>query len=150
MSSFTLEMHHIDAFDELIRPSKAIVIGKRIYLQILVSNALYIHQTTQERFSSDCNYCQLSNATTGLVNPKDIKSEKDQKIDILNKAQCGNDFFEVKKLENDTHYQFSFLAFAFDGEEAFDMVSDSHDQESPDGDSRPDMDADGGRNIKFS
>ena len=73
---------------------------------------------------------------------------KDQKIDILNKAQCWNDFFEVKKLENDT--QFSFLAFAFDGEEAFDMVSDSLDRESPDGDSRPDMDADGGRNFKIS
>ena len=71
-------------------------------------------------------------------------------IDILNKAQCGNDFFEVTKLENDTHYQFSFLAFAFDGEEAFDMVSDSLDQESPDGDSRPDMEADGGLNLKIS
>ena len=98
---------------------------------------MHIHQTTQERFSSDCNCCQLSTATTGLVNPKDIKSGKDQKIDILNKAQCGNDFFEVTKLENDIHYQFSFLAFAFDGEEAFDMVSDSLDQESPDGDSVP-------------
>ena len=51
------------------------------------------------------------------------KTDQDQKIDILNKAQCGNDFFEVSKIENDNHFQFSFLAFAFDGEQAFDMVS---------------------------
>ena len=51
------------------------------------------------------------------------KTDQDQKIDILNKAQCGNDFFEVSKIENNNHFQFSFLAFAFDGEQAFDMVS---------------------------
>ena len=38
VSSFTLEMHHNDVFDEIIKPSNAIVIGKTIYLQILVSN----------------------------------------------------------------------------------------------------------------
>ena len=38
VSSFTLEMHHNDAFDEIIKPSNAIIIGKTIYLQILVSN----------------------------------------------------------------------------------------------------------------
>ena len=34
-----------------------------------------------------------------------------------------NDYFSVAKVEHDEHYQLSFLAFAFDGEDAFDMVS---------------------------
>ena len=44
-------------------------------------------------------------------------------IEILNKANCVNDYFNVAKVEHDEHYQLSFLAFAFDGEDAFDVVS---------------------------
>ena len=44
-------------------------------------------------------------------------------IEILNKAKCVNDYFSVAKVEHDEHYQLSFLAFAFDGEDAFDVVS---------------------------
>ena len=48
---------------------------------------------------------------------------KDMQIEILNKAKCVNDYFSVAKVEHDEYYQLSFLAFAFDGEDAFDMVS---------------------------
>ena len=101
---------YISRFQSLIYPLTSI---------IRLKNALRILQTTQERFASNLNRCQLSTATTGIFK----KTDQDQKIDILNKAQCGNDFFEVLKIENDNQFQFSFLAFAFDGEQAFDMVS---------------------------
>ena len=47
-------------------------------------------------------------------------------IEILNKAKCVNDYFSVAKVEHDEHYQLSFLAFAFDGKDAFDVVSSIH------------------------
>ena len=38
VSSFTLGMYHSDAFDEIIRDSNPIIIGRTIYLQISIFN----------------------------------------------------------------------------------------------------------------
>ena len=45
------------------------------------------------------------------------------KLDVLNNAKCVNDYFDVTEVQHDEHYQIRFIAFAFDGVEAFDLVS---------------------------
>lgn len=105
-SLFTLGMYHSDAFDEIINEDNKIIIGKPIYLRISISKMpSYLEYQVVKCF----------------VHPPD---NTDKKIEILNKSQCGFDIFNVEKIQNDDHYQFNFLSFTFDGEEAFDMNCD--------------------------